>query len=291
MNELWIIGTAALVATSSSLLGCFLVLRRMVMFGDAISHAVLPGIVIAYFLTHNKTGFPVLAGAALTGLLATLFIQFFNRKVRLQIDASIGISYTFLFALGVILISLLGPNVDLDQECVLYGEIAYVPLELIEIIPGLSLPRQFWILLLNMLMVTAFVRISYRYLKLGSFDPAFAAGVGIPVALWQFALLGGVSLTTVVSFESVGAILVIAFLAGPPATAYLLSRALKQMLYLSVAFGITATILGYYLATLLNASIAGSIATVIGVQFLFAFLYVRLKRNSLLNTPEVHEIK
>lgn len=275
MNDFWIIGTAILVATSTAVLGTFLVLRRMVMFGDAISHAVLPGIVVAYFFTHNKTGFPILMGAALTGLLVTTFIQFFNRKVRLQIDASIGISYTFLFALGVILISLFGPNVDLDQECVLYGEIAYVPLDMVDLF-GISVPRQFYIRLINSLLVLLSVAISYRILKLSSFDPGFAAAVGVPVALWQFLLMGGVSLTTVVSFESVGAILVVAFLAGPPATAYLLTGKLKRMILLSAIFGATASILGYYLATALNASIAGSIATVIGVQFALVFAGIQL---------------
>jgi len=273
MNDLWIILTAILVASSSAILGSFLIMRKMAMIGDAISHAVLPGIVLAYFITHNRTGFPILVGAAATGLVVTWFIQFFNRIVKLQIDASIGISYTFLFAIGIILISLFGPNIDLDQECVLYGEIAYVPLDFLYIGNIQIGPRQFWILLTNFIIVSGAVLFAYRRLFITSFDEAFASAIGIPVIFWQYYLMGGVSLTTVVSFESVGAILVIAFLVGPPATAYLLTEQFKKMIFYSILLGISASILGYYLAVGLNASIAGSITAVIGFQFTLAFLY------------------
>jgi len=238
---------------------------------------VLPGIVIAYFVTQNRTGFPVLMGAAASGLIVTSFIQFFNRRVRLQMDASIGISYTFLFALGIILISYFGSNVDLDQECVLYGEIAYVPLDQLMIGNTLIGPRQFWILLINLLLVVSAVFVAYRRLVLTSFDEGFATSAGISVVFWQYYLMGGVSLTTVVSFESVGAILVIAFLVGPAATAYLLTDQFKRMIFLAIGTGISASILGYYLAVVTNASIAGAIATVIGIQFMLAFAVYRNK--------------
>lgn len=247
------------------------------MIGDAISHAVLPGIVIAYFITQNRTGIPVLMGAAASGLIVTWFIQFFNRKVQLQMDASIGISYTFLFALGIILISYFGNNIDLDQECVLYGEIAYVPLDQVIISGNMLGPRQFWILLFNLVIVLASVFIAYRRLVLTSFDEGFATSAGVSVLVWQYYLMGGVSLTTVVSFESVGAILVIAFLVGPAATAYLLSERFERMLLIAVGAGISASILGYYLAVITNASIAGAIATVIGIQFMLAFAVYRNK--------------
>ena len=277
MNDIWIISTAILVATSSAILGSFLIMRKMAMIGDAISHAVLPGIVIAYFVTQNRTGFPVLMGAAASGLIVTSFIQFFNRRVRLQMDASIGISYTFLFALGIILISYFGSNVDLDQECVLYGEIAYVPLDQLMIGNTLIGPRQFLILLINLLLVVSAVFVAYRRLVLTSFDEGFATSAGISVVFWQYYLMGGVSLTTVVSFESVGAILVIAFLVGPAATAYLLTDQFKKMIFLAIGSGISASILGYYLAVITNASIAGAIATVIGIQFMLAFAVYRNK--------------
>lgn len=288
-SDFWIILTACMVATLNAVLGSFLVLRRMAMIGDAISHAVLPGIVVAYFLAQSRFTLPMLLGAAATGLLVTYLIEFLNKKVRLQSDAAIGISFTFLFAVGVILISFFGSNVDLDQECVLYGEIAYVPMYTMTI-GGIGLgPRQVWITGTVLLVTVAAVVWAYKRLELTTFDPEFAASVGINVGLWHFYLMGGVSLSTVVSFESVGAVLVIALLVGPPATAYLLTTRLKTMIMLAVLFGITSSVLGYLLAIQINGSIAGAIATVIGVQFALAFVYVLVAkrlRGRQFETPE-----
>jgi len=284
MIDFWIILTASLVATTTAILGCFLIMRKMAMIGDAISHAVLPGIVIAYYISNSRASFPILIGAAASGMLVTYLIQFFNQRVKLQQDASIGISYTFLFAVGIILISLFSGNVDLDQDCVLYGEIAYVPLDTVTF-GGLDLgPRQVWILGTTLVLILTSVILAYRKLVITTFDPAFASAMGISVVLWQYYLMAGVSLTTVVSFESVGAVLVIAFLSGPAATAFLLTKDFKKMLYLSVALGISASIIGYYTAIWMAGSIAGAIATIIGVQFAVAFLYTQFLRKSRIST-------
>jgi manganese/zinc/iron transport system permease protein len=280
MIDFWIILTAALVATSTAILGCFLIMRKMAMIGDAISHAVLPGIVIAYYITNSRASFPILIGAAASGMVVTFLIQFFNQKVKLQQDASIGISYTFLFAIGIILISLFSGDVDLDQDCVLYGEIAYVPLDTMTIGDVNVGPRQVWILGTTLLIIITGVYVGYRKLVLTTFDPAFASAMGISVVAWQYYLMAGVSLTTVVSFESVGAVLVIAFLTGPAATAFLLTKDFKKMIYLSIIFGITASILGYYTADWLEGSIAGAIATIIGIQFALAFMYIQYLRKT-----------
>ncbi len=280
MIDFWIILTASLVATTTAILGCFLIMRKMAMIGDAISHAVLPGIVIAYYISHSRASLPILVGAAASGMVVTYLIQFFNQKVKLQQDASIGISYTFLFAIGIILISLFSGNVDLDQDCVLYGEIAYVPLDHMSIAGHYAGPRQVWILGSTLIIILTSVIIAYRKLVLTTFDPAFASAMGISVVLWQYYLMAGVSLTTVVSFESVGAVLVIAFLSGPAATAFLLTKDFKKMIYLAVGFGISASILGYYTAVWLAGSIAGAIATVIGLQFAIAFIYIQFVRKA-----------
>ena len=173
MIDFWIILTASLVATTTAILGCFLIMRKMAMIGDAISHAVLPGIVIAYYLTNSRASFPILLGAAASGMVVTYLIQFFNQRVKLQQDASIGISYTFLFAIGIILISLFSNDVDLDQDCVLYGEIAYVPLDTLTL-GGFNVgPRQVWILGTTLLIIAGSVFIGYRKLVLTTFDPRF----------------------------------------------------------------------------------------------------------------------
>ncbi|HOY50067.1 MAG TPA: metal ABC transporter permease, partial [Flavobacteriales bacterium] len=131
LNDFWIVLTASLISLCCVIPGTFLVLRRMAMFGDAISHAVLPGLVIAYMISGSRASMYMLPGAAASGLLVTFLIEWVNKRMRIQSDAAIGLIYTFLFAIGVILISAYTAQTDLDQDCVLYGEIAYVPFDLL----------------------------------------------------------------------------------------------------------------------------------------------------------------
>ncbi|MES2630132.1 MAG: metal ABC transporter permease, partial [Bacteroidota bacterium] len=234
MSHLLIIITGMLTAVCCSLLGTFLILRRMAMLGDAISHAVLPGLVIAFLLSGTRSSFPMLIGASVVGLLTTVIIEFLSSKSRLQADASIGITFTFLFAVGIILVSSLSGQIDLDQDCVLYGEIAYVPLDNLTLFGTVLGPRGIWVTGLNLLIVFGFISIGYKGLQITTFNRDFATAIGINVAAWQYSLMGAVSLTTVLNFELVGAILVVAFLIVPPATAYLVSTELKKMLMWSV---------------------------------------------------------
>lgn len=279
MIAFWIILTGSLVAVTCGLLGCFLILRKMSMVGDAISHAVLPGIVIAFLLSGSRETLPMLLGAGATGLLATFLIEYFHRRAGLQTDAAIGVVFTFLFAVGIILISAFAGKVDIDQDCVLYGEIAYVPIDLWVTQDGIVIgPRPVYILSGVLLLVAAFIRLGYKELKVTSFDPAFASALGISTALWHYLLMAAVSITTVSSFESVGAILVIAFLIGPPATAYLLTHDLKRMLAITIVLGIFIAFTGYWLAYWLNASIAGCMAMVTGICFVSVFAAQRMSR-------------
>ena len=274
MSDFWIILTGCLAAVSCGLLGCFLILRKMAMIGDAISHAVLPGIVIAFLFSGSLNSFPMLIGAASFGLLTTFLIELFNKKGGLQKDASIGITFTWLFAVGVILISLYADNVHIDQDCVLFGEISYVALEpLTSLLPGISAPNTVWILGTVMILVIAMIVFGYKGLFLTTFAPSFAATIGVSTVVWHYLLMSAVSVTTVVSFESVGAILVVALLIAPAATAYLLTDQLPKMLIIAALAGIIASIGGYYLAVWLDASVAAAIATVLGIEFTLVFLF------------------
>ena len=274
MDAFWIILTGSLVASSCGLLGCFLLLRKMTMVGDAISHAVLPGIAIAYLITDSRASFPMLLGAAIFGIITTMLIEFFSKLGKLQEDAAIGVSFTWLFSIGVILISFFAGQVDLDQECVLYGEIAYVPLQTIILDNGIDLgPEAVWMLGFNLIVVVSVIVAGYKGLLVTSFDELLAASLGISTVFWHYLLMSLVSLTTVFSFESVGAIMVVAFLIGPPAIAYLLTDRLPRMLILSVLAGILSAILGYFLAVSINGSIAGAMASVIGLQFILALFF------------------
>jgi manganese/zinc/iron transport system permease protein len=271
-DAFWIILTGSLVAVTSGLLGCFLILRKMAMVGDAISHAVLPGIAIAFLVSGSRSSVPMLIGAALFGILCTMLIELFHKKAKLQEDASIGISFTWLFAIGVILITFFADKVDLDQECVLYGEIAFVAFE-----TWMGIPTAVWLLGSLFILILLLLQFGYKGLYLTTFDPDYARTIGVSVALWHYILMGSVSFTTVMSFESVGAILVVAFLIVPGATAYLLTHRLRTMLWLSVATGMIGSVAGYYMAVWMNASISGAMVTVLGIEFTIAF-FISLRR-------------
>jgi len=257
--------TAVFTAVSCALLGAFLVLRKMTMVGDAISHAVLPGIAVAYWLSQSRASLWMFLGAAL----------------KVQSDASIGMTFTTLFALGVILITFWSDSVDLDQECVLYGEIAYVPFNTWSF-GGLNMgPIALWSSGLLLLAVLAYTVIGFKGLKMSSFNEDYAAVLGIGVAAWNLSLMAMVSFATVVSFESVGAILVVALLVVPAATAYLLVEKLHLLLIGAGSIALLAALGGYALSRWMDTSIAGTVATLLGVQFLIVLLYHQLiqKRN------------
>lgn len=274
MNAFWIILTGSLVAVSCALLGAFLILRKMSMVGDAISHSVLPGIVIAYFIAGSMHSIWMLIGAGILGVITTFLIEFFHRKGKLQTDASIGVTFTWLFALGVILVSYYAGNAHIDQDCILHGEIAYVPIDLIFTASGVAIaPKAVLILSSVLLLILLFIYLFYKELFLTTFDPGFASAIGISTNTWHYLLMGLVSLTTVASFESVGAILVVAFLIAPAAAAYLITQELKYMLLLGALFGVVSSVGGYFLSSWLDGSIAGAMVTVSGLVFGVCYLY------------------
>jgi manganese/zinc/iron transport system permease protein len=272
----YIILTASVIAVSCGLLGCFLILRKMAMVGDAISHAVLPGIVLAFLISGSRGNLPMLIGASIIGVLTTVIIELLHKKAKLQEDASIGVTFTWLFALGVILISAYTGQIDLDQECVLYGEIAYVPLDTLTVGGNSIGPRALWISGSVLVLILLALWRGYKGLVLTTFNADYAQALGISTAFWHFGFMGLVSLTTVVSFESVGAILVVALLITPPAAAYLLTDSLKKMLWLTALLGVLTAIGGYYLALVLDGSIAGAMATVAGILFAGAWGWSKL---------------
>ncbi|MFZ5824177.1 MAG: metal ABC transporter permease [Bacillota bacterium] len=266
-----IIAIGALVAGSAGMVGSFLILRRMAMLGDAISHAVLPGIAIAFLLTHSRSPLVMVIGAAVFGLVTAWLVQTLQRA-GVQEDAGIGVTFTALFAIGVVLIALFAGRVHLDLEHVLYGEIAYAPWDQ-WIVGGLNLgPRALWTMGAIFLIDLAVITLFFKELKLCAFDPSTAAALGINVTLFHYLLMTLVSITTVGAFDSVGAILVVAMLVVPGATAYLLTERLSTMLALAVAQGALSSLLGYFLARVTDSSIAAAMSTVSGFLFLLAFL-------------------
>ena len=249
------------------------------MVGDAISHSVLPGIVIAYLIAQTRNSFIMLFGAAMVGLLTTFLIEVFYKRARINADASIGITFTWLFAIGVVLVSAFSGNVDLDQECVLYGDIAYVPFDIWYVADTGLGPVAVWHQGINLLIVTTMLIVGYRGFLITAFDGSFAKGLGINTDAWHYILMGAISFTVVLSFNAVGAILVVAFLVVPPATAYLLSKRMYRMIALTVLFGVLASVMGYFLSIWWNASISGAMAVAAGINFAIVFAGKQFERS------------
>ncbi|MEO1219228.1 MAG: metal ABC transporter permease, partial [Bacteroidota bacterium] len=259
METFWIILICSLAAINCSLLGTYLILRKVAMMADAIAHAVLPGIVLAFLITGSKSSWIMFVGASAMGIMASFLMAFLQKQIRLQTDASIGITFTWLFALGIILIAFFSKKVDLDPECVLYGEVAYAPLNVWQVRSDLHIgPWSVYLLTLMLVANLTLIVLGYKELAVTTFDAPFAATVGIRTLLWHYVLMGATSFTAVAAFEVAGAVLVVAFFVIPASLAYLLTERLHSMLFLAPAIGIGLAVVGYYLAVQINGSIAGA---------------------------------
>ncbi|KEK12524.1 metal ABC transporter permease [Lysinibacillus fusiformis] len=288
MIEFWVVLTGLLVGVTCGIAGVFLILRKMSMIADAISHTVLFGIVMAYIITQSLNGFWMLIGAAVAGILTAYLVQLLHSS-GIQEDAAIGVVFTSLFAAGVLLITLFASNVHLDVEHVLMGEIAFVPWDRWTVL-GLAMPKAVWMLLLVLVINIVFLLLFFKEMKLATFDPVYAATIGIPVVFLHYGFMTSISFTTVAAFDSVGAILVVAMLIGPAATSYLISKTIKQMFIYSMLFGAGASVIGYYLAKLWDTSIAGMMATTVGLLFIMTLISQKIierRRKALVHKLEL----
>jgi manganese/zinc/iron transport system permease protein len=270
--ELQILLTAVVTAIAAALPGTYLVLRRTALVSDAISHSILPGIVVAFFLTHDLNSPLLLISAAATGVLTVFLIEALLRSRLVPEDASIGLVFPALFSVGVILISRYAGDVHLDTDSVLLGEIAWVPFDQM-VVGGVELgPRALWtmgaILLLNLLMIG----LAWKELKLATVDPGLAALLGFSPLTIHYSLMAMVSITAVGAFDAVGSILVVALMIAPPATAYLVVDRFAPMLWVGAVVAAVSAVLGYAAAYVLDVSIAGSMASACGLLFATALL-------------------
>jgi len=268
---------AIVVAIACALPGVFLVLRGTTMLTDAITHSVLLGIVLAFFITNDLNSPLLLIGATLVGLVVVWLIEALQNTKLLSNDSAIGVVFPLFFSLGIILITRYAGDVHLDTDVVLMGELAFVPFSRVTLF-GLDIGPQalitmIIILLLNLLFIVFF----FKELKVTTFDPVFSTVIGISPAIIHYALMGLVSLTAVGAYDAVGSILVVGFMVGPALSAYLLTNDLKKMLYLSVGFAIFNSFVGITIARYLDLSLAGMIAAVTGVTAFLVFLFSPLK--------------
>jgi manganese/zinc/iron transport system permease protein len=263
---------AAVVAIACALPGSFLILRRMAMLSDAISHAILLGIVLAFFVVRDLSSPILIISAALTGLITVSLVEILNRTRLVREDAAIGLVFPVLFSIGVILISHYAADVHLDTDAVLLGELAFAPFDRL-IIWGHDIgPKSFYLMSIILLLNLVFIMFFYKELKLATFDAGLAVALGFSPGLIHYGLMFLVSITAVGAFDAVGSILVVALMIAPPAAAYLLTDVLSRMIVISAFIGIVSAVSGYWLAQAFDVNIAGSMATASGLIFVLAFL-------------------
>jgi manganese/zinc/iron transport system permease protein len=264
---------AAVTAAACAVPGVFLVLRRMALMSDAISHVLLLGIVLAFLVTRDLRSPLLLFGAAAIGVVTVVLIETLQRTRRVKEDAAIGLVFPALFSIGIVLVSRYTSNTHLDTDAVLNGALEFAALENWRIGDVDLGPKALWFVGFALILNVVFVALFFKELKLATFDAALATALGFAPAILHYALMVLVSVTAVVSFDAVGSIVVVALMIAPAAAAYLLTDDLKWMILWSVAIAIVGSWLGCRLAEWLDASYAGSIATMLGVVFAMAFLF------------------
>ncbi len=265
--------SAVLIALACSLCGVFLVLRRMAMMADAITHSVLPGIVAAYVLAHGPNLAAGLIGSALAGLLTAFLVQALSKTKRLKEDAAIGLVFPTLFAIGVYVITRSFSNLHIDTDSVLYGELAMVPFDRLMVGGQDWGPKAMWIggvlLAINALVLGAL----WKEMKLSTFDPELTETLGYSTGFLHYLLMVLVAITAVGAFSAVGAVLAVALIVIPAAASLLIFRRLGAVLVGALVLGGLGSVLGYQSAHVWDVSISGMIAVTLGLLFLAAAVF------------------
>ncbi|MCA1753617.1 MAG: metal ABC transporter permease [Spirochaeta sp.] len=268
-----IILIAVTTAAACAVPGVFLVLRRMSMVAEGISHAVFPGLVLALLILGAFRSPFLVVGPAVLGLFLVFAVQAMNRTRLFAGDAPLGVIFPALFSIGVIIVSRRYSGLPLSESTVLTGDINYAALTQLQI-NGMAVgPRAFYVMLVILLVNILFTALFFKELKLTTFDPDHAASVGFGSSRLYYLFMTTVSITIVGAFEAVGAVLVVGLLVAPAASAFLLSKRLESMLLLSVLFAVLSAIIGFWAAYYLNAATSGAMAMMTGIIFLLTLAF------------------
>ncbi len=263
------VAVSVVVGVACAILSCFLVLKGWSLLGDAISHAVLPGVVLAYLL-----GIPFGLGAFVFAMLSVVLIGFIKNNTKIKEDAIMGIVFTTLFALGLMLISKIISSVDLTH--VLFGEVL-----------GIS-DESAWYTFIILALVAIVILTFRRTFLVFCFDPTHAQSLGLPVTFIHYAFLSLLAVTITGSIQTVGIILVIAMLITPGSTAFLLTKRFPSMLIIAVTISVISSLIGAYSSYYFNIATGGTIVFVQGCIFLTVFLYQTFsKKNKSLQSKLV----
>lgn len=271
--DMVILVTGVLCAAACALLGTFLILRKMAMMTDAISHAILPGLVAGYWISGGSNLLVGAVGATAAAILTVSLVEALQRTRRVDGGSAMGIVFPAMFALGTILITRFFSDVHLDTDAILFGNIEFSFFERLFIGDRDLGTQSIWVMSILLVVNIAFLTLFYKELKLTTFDPGLAAAVGFSPWLVHYGLMFVLSLTTVGAFTAVGAILVVALVIVPAATAYLLTERLILMITGSAAIGALSAVAGYWLALRIDGSVSGAIVTMTGVFFGLALLF------------------
>lgn len=267
-----IMATALVTACACVLPGVFMVLRGVALMSDAISHAILLGIVLMFFCVHNLNSPFLIIGAACAGFFTVIATEFLIQTACLKKDAAIGLVFPLFFSIAIILINIYARDIHLDMDMVLLGELAFIPFNRF-ILHGIDFgPAALWVMSIITICNALFVIFFYKELQLSIFDPMQATIVGCMPNVLYYSLMGLVSITAVGAFDVVGSIVVVALMITPAATAFMITYTLKMMLMASLAIGIMSALLGYMIAWLCDVSIAGSIAMMSGFIYMLVCL-------------------
>lgn len=269
-NTAWILLLSVLIGLCCGLVGNFLLLRRMALTGDAISHSVLPGLVLGYVVFGTLEPWVMITGAALSGVGAVMLIEFLNRKSRIKSDAATGVAFTTFFALGVLMIRRFADRAHLDVDCVLFGNLEFTVFNTLSTPLG-SIPVDVVKLLCITVVSLLLLLLFYKELLVTSFDPGLARALGLPARAVHLGLMMVTSLVVVASLESVGAVLVVGMMIVPPATARLMAERLPLLLLLTLVLVIISAIAGAHLAAWMNTPLAATTMVASGGIFLLVW--------------------
>ncbi|MEL6105864.1 MAG: metal ABC transporter permease [Planctomycetota bacterium] len=268
----WTLCIAVVTAVACSLCGTLLVVRREAFVSEGLSHAVLPGIVIAFVIFRDRGTPGLIAAAAASGMLMVWLVQLLCRSGRVDQDAALGIVFSSLFSFGVVLSNLELRNVHFHADCIIDGNLAAAPLKAFELGDAYLGPTAFVSMSVILLVLVAFLWVFFQPLKLAAFDSSLANLTGLRPGLLQTFWLTLVSVTAVAAFETAGTVLVVALMVTPAATANLFTHSLGRMFWVSAAIGAACSAAGVLLANWLRISPAGPIAVTLGVCFLASVL-------------------
>ena len=271
----WIVLMGFLVTAACGLVGNYLLLRRMALVGDAISHSILPGLVVAFLIFKSSSTWVMFGGTLAAGLVTVALIELIHRQSRVKADAAICITFTTLFSIGVALMSMLEGkgSFHIDAECLLYGEIAFVGIEPPLVWMGMELgPPSVMRMAVVLVALALVVMVFYKELLITSFDAGLAKSLGMRIGVWHYGLMGALAIVVVAAFEAVGAILAVGMLIVPPMFAAELSDRLGVRLGLTLVHAALSALLGYHLSVWLSCSTAGAMVVASSLLFVTVWL-------------------